>query len=794
MKRFKMGYYNGSHAEKSGGGGTPGKDGRDGVGFKLTANGNFDIQSKKLKNVSAGSNASDAVVKSQLDEKVSKTMTSHLNANFHVIENLSRGEDDDAFPLFHGKQIFLTTDGTKFDAKNQQIFNLNTDLGNAGCAVNVSSLKSEMSSPSQDIDLNDDYNIVNSKQRTWSGMVSQPDSLVSFTEVLENFLPRKKEFPMDVQLNMNNNSITNLKTPAYGHEAATKSYVDLWKFDGDMNGKKIENVGNPTENSDATTKGFVASELNNAISNVLPLSGGTMSGNIDMGRNQIVNLSEPTADSQAATMKFVEEGRFHPSGGLHNPFLNWMEDDLESSSESGVQVEGIQDFSDTPHKIWKTAYKLQITKGAGNEFVCRIGFNMNPIPKGQYTLVVEFFPPETQNVTVNCVSATVDVQKNILKAFTGAWKATGYWKDLVQMTKSVVTTPDYLMVDLHCQGDSSSPSQGLGWLIVYGVEGIRGNVPSDVLDRPSIIDSGEEIMQVKLNMNQKEIFNVPIPKQNDDAANKQYVDLAGINSILNLATATYVDGYIKEWAECLYLVERELRTEVEFVVASRHVTTLKDHTLSGVDADQTVTSLKPTLSTGKNAKRYFIKFDGSERMVSKLNLNNDQVHIFILFRILTHSGSNQWFRNGLFGHDNGGWDKFVAFEANTNKLIVSGAEKDGTEFNNGFNITLGTNDWETKANASELNKWCLLSVHWDVGEGSSVWVNTKKLKTFAAKSRTGSDTMTFGDLDPNGIAGLNGDIQLFLVYKGFAMDERIIRAHHKMICERFGVDHEKYMF
>ena len=54
--------------------------------------------------------------------------------------------------------------------------------------------------------------------------------------------------------------------------------------------------------------------------------------------------------------------------------------------------------------------------------------------------------------------------------------------------------------------------------------------------------------------------------------------------------------------------------------------------------------------------------------------------------------------------------------------------------------------------------------------------------------------MTFGDLDPNGIAGLNGDIQLFLVYKGWGMSELIIKAHHKMICERYGVTHDAISF
>ena len=53
------------------------------------------------------------------------------------------------------------------------------------------------------------------------------DPLVSFEEVNENFLSRQEEFPMQTQLNMNHNSITNLKGPlSFGGEAATKKYVD----------------------------------------------------------------------------------------------------------------------------------------------------------------------------------------------------------------------------------------------------------------------------------------------------------------------------------------------------------------------------------------------------------------------------------------------------------------------------------------------------------------------------------------------------------------------------------------
>ena len=54
--------------------------------------------------------------------------------------------------------------------------------------------------------------------------------------------------------------------------------------------------------------------------------------------------------------------------------------------------------------------------------------------------------------------------------------------------------------------------------------------------------------------------------------------------------------------------------------------------------------------------------------------------------------------------------------------------------------------------------------------------------------------MTFGDLDLNGTAGLDRDIQMFLLYKGFPMDDLLIKAHHKTICERYGVHHTPISF
>ena len=131
---------------------------------------------------------------------------------------------------------------------------------------------------------------------------------------------------------------------------------------------------------------------------------------------------------------------------------------------------------------------------------------------------------------------------------------------------------------------------------------------------------------------------------------------------------------------------------------------------------------------------------------------------------------------------------------NSNAMRISGIQSANT-------VDLTSSDWQTKADASVLNKWICLSVHWDVpggATGSSCWVNVKKVKSFRAATSTGSTQMT-SDLDPNGVAGLNdiqwsSDIQMFLLYKGFPLNDLIIKAHHKMICEGYGVDHVRISF
>ena len=298
MKPYKMGYSNKSKKTlQSGAQGVEGPPGPAGVGFNLSASGNFDIQSKKLENVSPATNDSDAVVKSQ---------------------------------------VFVANGNGDMEMNQKQIKNLKTDESVDLCAVNMQTLKKH-SATVGDIDLQEKYNVLNSKKRLLNDLKTHYDSLVSYEEVKENFLSRVETFAMGTQLDMNHNSILNLKDPTFGKEPATKDYADkkLALTGGRMTGVinmgtfEITNLAEPTGNSNAATKRYVDgvdTKVRNKISQEVVKIQNLLGAKIDIGEidqkgQKIINLGEPTANSDAATKHFVEKSHVSQSGLQRNVFL-----------------------------------------------------------------------------------------------------------------------------------------------------------------------------------------------------------------------------------------------------------------------------------------------------------------------------------------------------------------------------------------------------------------------------------------------------------------------------------------
>ena len=486
-------------------------------GLKLDVNNNYDIEGKRLANVGQGVNDDDAVVMQQIAslDTSFETKLTQLKADSLQIDGSSHMTGD--LDLRGNKLI----NPGEIEMNRKLITNLNTDENNDLSAVNMITLKkfhpdvpAHTHEVTKDIDLKELFNVIQSKQRSLNELKTHYDSLVSFEEVNENFLSRREEFPMETQLDMNHNSITNLKDPTFGGEAATKKYVDdietkllsdvalelIKKIDIgeiDMKGERIINLGNPLYSSDAINTSY----LHSFMSAYLNTDGGTMEGQIDMDNNKIINLPEPTSAKDAATKDFVEKSHVSQSGLQKNVFLYQMTDVNESSSESNITVTGIKDFPNTPHTLFKKAYHFTIGKNAQNEYNARIGFNFNPVPTGAYTYVVEYFPPFMIDVSVDCRSTPLNVNKQIFKKFPT------YVKNIVQIHKWQMATPDYLMIDLKSKGGANTPTRGDGRLIVYGITGTHNDVSSSVLDTPYVVENGKMAMETDLDLNGKRLLN-----------------------------------------------------------------------------------------------------------------------------------------------------------------------------------------------------------------------------------------------------------------------------------------------
>ena len=87
--------------------------------------------------------------------------------------------------------------------------------------------------------------------------------------------------------------------------------------DYDMVGKKLRNVGAPSANTDAATKKYVDDNSSGpADGSVFLKLDGTkkMTGNLDMNNNQILNLPSPAGPKQPTPLAFPDLKYLHVGG------------------------------------------------------------------------------------------------------------------------------------------------------------------------------------------------------------------------------------------------------------------------------------------------------------------------------------------------------------------------------------------------------------------------------------------------------------------------------------------------
>ena len=422
--------------------------GLPGIGFKLDANNDYDMQNKKLVNVKQGTNNNDVVTKSQLDGEIAKIPSSDTS-------------------LFV-KKIGATMNGDLI--LQPQPYPIHGNLNKA----------------------------------------------ISYNTARNIFLSKKEGGSMLQPLDMNNHFITNVKDPVNSDHVTNKKYVDnqlAKKLDKgakiDMKNNVITNVKFPVNQKDVATVEYIT----NSQKNYLKLDGTTsMSGDLNLNNNKIVNLQTDSKNSKSAvnvelmeneitglrnlvTQK-IHESQIINSGQKKDAFRYLMENDDESSSESNIQVLGIVDFSNSPHQINKKAYQLKLLfqKGSPNQYQSRLGFNLYKLPVGYYTFIVEWFPPEMSELSVTVQGTTISISNYATKTFEN------YTKTVVNFHRWGSSPPQFIYINLN--GTVTFPSLlTIGHLIVYGVKETISNVDPSVYDTAFAIENGKMVMETDLSLN-----------------------------------------------------------------------------------------------------------------------------------------------------------------------------------------------------------------------------------------------------------------------------------------------------
>ena len=307
--------------------------GLPGVGFKLTVTGDYDMQNKKLVNVDEGENNQDVVNKHQLDvglqTKPNKTSVLLLDGTTHMVGDLD----------LRGNKIILPGE-IQMDQK--LITNLDTDENQDLSAVNMITLKNKVEPKADknyvDFEITKQNALINNAFVKKTGdqmngdLILPHDSYpvggntnkaISYESQREIFLSRQESFPMQADINMNNNFIQNIATPTSSHQATNKGYCDynfLSRQKGgvlmsslSMNQNDLFEIPAPKYGNSAANKNYVDTEITKVHQNLdltpfLRKDGQrAMTGSLNMNGNQIIRLKEPVSSSDASTKGYTDQ-------------------------------------------------------------------------------------------------------------------------------------------------------------------------------------------------------------------------------------------------------------------------------------------------------------------------------------------------------------------------------------------------------------------------------------------------------------------------------------------------------
>ena len=663
--------------------------GLPGVGFKLTVTGDYDMQNKKLTNVKSGTDSNDAVNKSQLDattnllhgsragdvvndKAVIYSNTGAVHANSLYIE--------DPPDQGNSNEVRIMTEHQSYPNIHLNIPDLHNFDGHGGrhkSELMVTSVEQTVTGKKvfENIEVHDPTSNNQAANKsyadtklsltggTMTGDLILPhhnypipgntNKVINYESQREIFLSRQESFPMQADINMNNNFIQNIATPTLSHQVTNKGYCDynfLNRQKGgvlmgplSMNRNDLTGIPDtPKFGYSAVNKNYVDGEIGKIASvdttQLIKKDGSVpMVADFVMGTHKIINVGQPTTVTDAATKGYIDKtlAESHLLSSHKSNDFKYLDDPNETSSEYNITIDAFTNFNESPHKN-KKAFQITLTKDVGtNDYRSRMGFNLYPLPLGTYTIIFEYYFPENTNIQLSCQSTTAYVHKQIQKDFTD------YSKLLVQINNNSKTTPDYLFFTIHGTAVVNNPE---GYIIVYGVKDWSDSVDPNIYDDGFYVQmfqykNGDMQIQTDIDMNTHKIENLSDATNTKDAINKGQLDAY---KALNDAIFTNNNGQMKILTELDMHYNKiiNLKDAVNKNDVINKGQLDRDPYISGIASNETPSltissTLNKRISYNNFEPKKGIQFSSSHRLIMELDYNVDEHSSYTLLIIMT---------------------------------------------------------------------------------------------------------------------------------------------------------------
>ena len=545
--------------------GQQGPPGPQGVGFKMTTHGNYDMDNKILFNVKTQDDVPDDsdynTIKKDYESVVNKE---YLKNNF-----LKRDSKTQTFFDLKGYSI-----------QNSEVYDPNS--WNDKTITNKQYVDMKDDLKADKTELNKKADLSTNDEQTFKSIINVPD----FDQGYSNMTNVMNKGYIDQKLDMKTTVLQTLKSrvqvPNYDASSSNESdvvnikYLSAKYLNKEAGGqlqnsilfnsfhtdikRQIYYLGKPLYNTSATNKEYVDSELqkkpNKAyvdaglknkpnIDKTMLLNGSqTMQADLKMGNHKITQLKNPTDDQDVVNKKYVDSQISKTIGTANdeNVFRYIMEyHNSQLTEENDVELGDIKKYNLSPHQINKNTIDMNLLLDTSKGYYSsRIGVNLYPLSNDDYTLCFElmWISSDVESIFLNGVSS-IETVHNVKKKTLFSRK---YSRLICQFTKSQNAYNNYLFIDIEIKLNAgvSYPSKFQTYFVIYGVVTLQLDINPGLYDALYFIENGFVYFNKEIDMQGNKIVGLGDNINNDYGA----VNLKQLNTAISTSKKDINDSTV----------------------------------------------------------------------------------------------------------------------------------------------------------------------------------------------------------------------------------------------------------